>query len=120
MESGQVHCVRRLGLSDEAWESVSPTGEGNRMFAQERHITSVKMSPDKADEVRPSHPSCASDLWSIGHLLIRSTFHILVLDLRFPCILIHARPLRIANPVKSEPRCVETDAWGSIVPRAVF
>lgn len=50
VESGQVHCVRRLGLSDEAWKSVSPTGHPS-MFAEERHITSVRMSPDKADEV---------------------------------------------------------------------
>ena len=51
VESGQVHCVRRLGLSDEAWESVAPRGEGST-YREERHVTSVKMSPDKADEVR--------------------------------------------------------------------
>lgn len=49
--SGQVHCVRRLGLSDDEWESVSPEGVGRRVFAGERHITCVKMSPEHADEV---------------------------------------------------------------------
>ena len=45
--SGQVHCVRRLGLREEEWESV-----GESTYFAERHVTCVKMSPDKADEVR--------------------------------------------------------------------
>jgi len=48
-ESGQVHCVRRLGLTNADWESMGVTGRG--IFAEDRHITCVKMSPEKADEV---------------------------------------------------------------------
>jgi len=48
--SGQVHCVRRLGLPDSEWEKVQPSGT-ERLFAGERHITCVKMSPEHADEV---------------------------------------------------------------------
>jgi len=54
--------VRRLGLSEDAWESVSPRGEG-RMYAEERHITSVRMSRDKADEV-------GSATWGIIKLIM--------------------------------------------------
>lgn len=49
--SGQVHCVRRLGLSEEEWDSVTPEGPGRRAFAGERHITCVRMSSEHADEV---------------------------------------------------------------------
>jgi WD and tetratricopeptide repeat-containing protein 1 len=56
--SGQVHCVRRLGLPDSEWEKVQPTGS-ERMFTGERHITCVKMSPEHADEVsQPCNKSC--------------------------------------------------------------
>jgi WD and tetratricopeptide repeat-containing protein 1 len=51
--SGQVHCVRRLGLSDEEWNSVQPRG-AERMYSGERHVTCVKMSPEHADEVSTS------------------------------------------------------------------
>lgn len=49
--SGEVHCVRRLGLTSDEWEGVNPEGSARRMFAGERHITCVKMSPEHADEV---------------------------------------------------------------------
>lgn len=49
VSSGQVHCVRRLGLPEEEWATVMP--EGRRRWGEERHITSVKMSPEHADEV---------------------------------------------------------------------
>jgi nuclear receptor interaction protein len=48
-ESGQVHCVRRLGLTNEDWESAGVMQRGP--FAEPRHITCVKMSPERADEV---------------------------------------------------------------------
>jgi hypothetical protein len=78
--SGQVHCVRRLGLPDSEWEKVQPSGT-ERMFAGERHITCVKMSPEHADEVsRPSSP--ASFVNGLGNRVIPTTFDILVLDIR--------------------------------------
>lgn len=55
--SGQVHCVRRLGLSNEEWDSVAPEGAGRTVFAGERHVTCVKMSPEHADEVSLDHRS---------------------------------------------------------------
>lgn len=44
--------MRRLGLSEEDWKSVEP--RAGSMYAGERHITCVKMSPERADEVRAS------------------------------------------------------------------
>lgn len=60
--SGQVHCVRRLGLSNSDWESMGVSGRG--IFAEDRHITCVKMSPEKADEVglATSSKECPSDI----------------------------------------------------------
>lgn len=45
--SGQVHCVRKLGLSEAQW---GESGMGRRSVFS-RHITCVKMSSDNADEV---------------------------------------------------------------------
>jgi hypothetical protein len=78
--SGQVHCVRRLGLPDSEWEKVQPSGT-ERMFAGERHITCVKMSPEHADEVsRPSFPVISAD--DSGNRVISTTFDIPVLYIR--------------------------------------
>lgn len=48
--SGQVHCVRRLSLPEYEWKSVEDTGDG-RTVRLDRHITCVKLSAEKADEV---------------------------------------------------------------------
>lgn len=48
--SGQVHCVRRLGLPEDEWKKVAPRSD-RRIFGEERHVTCVKMSPEHADEV---------------------------------------------------------------------
>jgi hypothetical protein len=78
--SGQVHCVRRLGLPDSEWEKVQPSGT-ERMFAGERHITCVKMSPEHADEVsRLSFSAMFAD--RSGNRIIPTTFDILVFDIR--------------------------------------
>ncbi|WWC71849.1 uncharacterized protein I206_105808 [Kwoniella pini CBS 10737] len=62
--SGQVHCVRKLGLPNDEWEKVSPNN-GNRMFGEERHITCVKMSPEHADEVAVAFAKHSTSLFSI-------------------------------------------------------
>nr|XP_019044312.1 hypothetical protein I302_07596 [Kwoniella bestiolae CBS 10118]OCF23242.1 hypothetical protein I302_07596 [Kwoniella bestiolae CBS 10118] len=62
--SGQVHCVRKLGLSNDEWEKVAPNG-GSRLFGEERHITCVKMSPQNADEVAVSFAKHSTSLFSI-------------------------------------------------------
>ncbi|OCF32192.1 hypothetical protein I316_06106 [Kwoniella heveanensis BCC8398] len=62
--SGQVHCVRRLGLPDEEWDKVSPRS-GDRMFGDERHITCVRMSPEHADEVAVAFARHSTSLFSI-------------------------------------------------------
>lgn len=85
--SGQVNCVRRLGLPDEEWEGVSPRSQ-RRVFSGERHITCVKMSPDKADEVgqllgcKPRQIPVALTL--PGDLRVRKTLNIVVLPIRLP------------------------------------
>jgi hypothetical protein len=96
--SGQVHCVRRLGLSDEQWESVRPTGP-ERMFAGERHITCVKMSSEHADEVsrvpgpeRPRRAELIPDrqLWLFKDTQLRSS--------RYTTPLVPRQP--VAQPVR--------------------
>ncbi|WVR00334.1 hypothetical protein IAU59_007477 [Kwoniella sp. CBS 9459] len=62
--SGQVHCVRRLGLPDDEWDKVSPRS-GDRMFGDERHITCVRMSPEHADEVAVAFARHSTSLFSI-------------------------------------------------------
>ncbi|WWC64409.1 uncharacterized protein I303_107019 [Kwoniella dejecticola CBS 10117] len=62
--SGQVHCVRKLGLPNEEWDKVAPNN-GNRMFGEERHITCVKMSPEHADEVAVAFAKHSTALFSI-------------------------------------------------------
>ncbi|WVF73160.1 hypothetical protein IAT40_007979 [Kwoniella sp. CBS 6097] len=62
--SGQVHCVRRLGLPDEEWDKVSPRS-GDRMYGDERHITCVRMSPEHADEVAVAFARHSTSLFSI-------------------------------------------------------
>nr|XP_018260705.1 uncharacterized protein I303_06420 [Kwoniella dejecticola CBS 10117]OBR82863.1 hypothetical protein I303_06420 [Kwoniella dejecticola CBS 10117] len=62
--SGQVHCVRKLGLPNEEWDKVAPNN-GNRMFGEERHITCVKMSPEHADEVSVAFAKHSTALFSI-------------------------------------------------------
>lgn len=44
--------MRKLGLPDEEWETVSPRGR-RRLFDGERHVSCVKMSGENADEVCP-------------------------------------------------------------------
>ncbi|EIW71830.1 hypothetical protein TREMEDRAFT_27687 [Tremella mesenterica DSM 1558] len=61
--SGQVHCVRRLGLSEDQWNEVGP--EDGMRYNEERHITCVKMSPDKADEVIVAFARHSTALFSI-------------------------------------------------------
>ncbi|ORX40723.1 WD40-repeat-containing domain protein [Kockovaella imperatae] len=56
--SEQVHCVRRLGMTDEQWANGRPSG---RILSSEKHITCVKMSPEHADEV-----ICAFASHSVG------------------------------------------------------
>lgn len=60
--SGQVHCVRQLGLTEEDWQSVA--SEGARRWGEERHITSVKMSPEHADEVIVSFSRHSTSIFS--------------------------------------------------------
>ncbi|KAK6909578.1 hypothetical protein I203_103599 [Kwoniella mangroviensis CBS 8507] len=62
--SGQVHCVRKLGLPNDEWDTVAPNN-GNRLFGEERHITCVKMSPQNADEVAVSFAKHSTSLFSI-------------------------------------------------------
>ncbi|WWC94713.1 hypothetical protein V866_001561 [Kwoniella sp. B9012] len=62
--SGQVHCVRKLGLPNDEWDKVAPNN-GNRLFGEERHITCVKMSPQNADEVAVSFAKHSTSLFSI-------------------------------------------------------
>jgi hypothetical protein len=89
--SGQVHCVRRLGLSDEQWESVRPTGP-ERMFAGERHITCVKMSPEHADEVSrvpgDKRNHIEQNLYSTGNCRFSTTLNFAFLDIRLPWYLV--------------------------------
>ncbi|WVR07807.1 hypothetical protein IAU60_004850 [Kwoniella sp. DSM 27419] len=61
--SGQVHCVRRLGLPDGEWEKVSPS-RNSRVYNDERHITCVKMSPEHADEVAVAFARHSTSLFS--------------------------------------------------------
>ena len=82
--SGQVHCVRRLGLPDSEWEKVQPTGPA-RMFTGERHITCVRMSSEHADEVSPFMaivPFCVVQTKQIGYCFFSTTFDISVFDIR--------------------------------------
>ncbi|WRT70369.1 uncharacterized protein IL334_007367 [Kwoniella shivajii] len=62
--SGQVHCVRKLGLPNDEWDKVSPSN-GNRLFGEERHITCVKMSPEHPDEVAVAFAKHSTSLFSI-------------------------------------------------------
>lgn len=62
--SGHVHCVRRLGLREEQWHEVMPQSQ-RRLYGEERHITCVKMSPEKADEVICSFARHSTALFSI-------------------------------------------------------
>ena len=92
--SGQVHCVRQLGLPDEEWDSVMPRSRG--IFAQERHITCVKMSPDNADEVclLYCHPQVPDrELTNhayVGNLCFCSTFGFTILHIRLALLRIYA------------------------------
>lgn len=85
-ESGQVHCVRRLGLTNEDWESTGVMQRGP--FAEPRHITCVKMSPERADEVG-SESLCVRRS-SAGHLLFRTTLYISLFHIRLPRFCVHA------------------------------
>ncbi|WWD19486.1 hypothetical protein CI109_103946 [Kwoniella shandongensis] len=62
--SGQVHCVRKLGLPDEEWSKVTPD-RGDRFFREERHTTCVKMSAEHADEVVVAFAKHSTSLFSI-------------------------------------------------------
>ncbi|ORY26663.1 WD40-repeat-containing domain protein [Naematelia encephala] len=61
--SGQVHCVRRLGLPQSEWDSVKPRGRS--IYSEENHITCVKMSPDNADEVICAFARHSTSLFSL-------------------------------------------------------
>ncbi|KAL7418329.1 hypothetical protein Q5752_006787 [Cryptotrichosporon argae] len=63
-ESGQVHCVRRLGLSDEQW-NATPRRQASEPYAGEKHITCVKMSPHCADEVICAFAQHSTALFSL-------------------------------------------------------
>ncbi|ODN82492.1 hypothetical protein L198_07714 [Cryptococcus wingfieldii CBS 7118] len=58
---GQVHCVRRLGLPNEEWERVLP---GRRRFGGDRHISSVRMSGERGDEVAVAFMKHSTSLFS--------------------------------------------------------
>lgn len=58
----QVHCVRRLGLSEEEWTTVAPV---NRRHS-ERHITCVKISPDHPDEVVCAFAMHSTSIFSLN------------------------------------------------------
>ncbi|TYJ52298.1 hypothetical protein B9479_007113 [Cryptococcus floricola] len=58
---GQVHCVRRLGLPNEEWERVLP---GRRRFGGDRHISSVRMSAERGDEVAVAFMKHSTSLFS--------------------------------------------------------
>ena len=84
--SGQVHCVRRLGLSSEEWESVTPEGPARMVFAGERHVTCVKMSPEHADEVSLRSPFSVNTfrVWKLmakGGSIVRKALDVIVLDI---------------------------------------
>lgn len=89
--SGQVNCVRRLGLTNEQWESMGVTNRGP--FSEDRHITCVKMSPEHAEEVRPNiFPHwCGAKIK--GHLCFCATFHIAVLTVRLARLGVYASSL---------------------------
>lgn len=72
--SGQVHCVRRLGLPESEWKSVEVTPEG-RTIRSDRHITSVKMSADQADEVGLYLLRNDNMLMSSGNMCFRWSFY---------------------------------------------
>ncbi|WVQ72970.1 hypothetical protein IAR50_002532 [Cryptococcus sp. DSM 104548] len=58
---GQVHCVRRLGLPKEEWERVLP---GRRRLGGDRHISSVRMSGERGDEVAVAFMKHSTALFS--------------------------------------------------------
>ncbi|OXG48096.1 hypothetical protein J010_04775 [Cryptococcus neoformans] len=62
--AGDVYCVRKLGLPDEEWETVSPRGR-RRLFDGERHVSCVKMSGENADEVAVNFMKHSTSLFSI-------------------------------------------------------
>lgn len=62
--AGDVYCVRKLGLPDEEWETVSPRGR-RRLFDGERHVSCVKMSGENADEVAVNFMKHSTALFSI-------------------------------------------------------
>ncbi|KAK8853074.1 hypothetical protein IAR55_003775 [Kwoniella newhampshirensis] len=62
--SGQVHCVRKLGLLEEEWEKIAPN-RGDTFFGEERHITCVKMSPEHAEEVAVAFAKHSTSIFSI-------------------------------------------------------
>ncbi|WVQ84875.1 hypothetical protein IAT38_007038 [Cryptococcus sp. DSM 104549] len=62
--SGQVHCVRKLGLPNEEWERVTPSGR-SLSFDRDRHISCVKMSPENSDEVAVAFMKHSTSLFSL-------------------------------------------------------
>nr|KIR88499.1 hypothetical protein I308_01568 [Cryptococcus tetragattii IND107] len=62
--AGDVYCVRKLGLPNEEWETVSPRSR-RRLFDGERHISCVKMSGENADEVAVNFMKHSTSLFSI-------------------------------------------------------
>lgn len=94
--SGQVHCVRRLGLTNDEWDSVNPEGPARRMYAGERHITCVKMSPEHADEV--SSPFLVKK-WS-PECKFRQRYRLRDIRHLYSPYTIRQEPRRLTSPVR--------------------
>jgi hypothetical protein len=50
-KDARVQCVRKFGLQP---STETEHGNGARVWSEPQHITAVRMSPDVAEDVRPS------------------------------------------------------------------